>query len=106
MLLMILLCFTSDFCNVVHYQVVPVLLNSLPLKEDMEENETVYKCILQLFTSKNPVVCFNKSTDYTNCTLMGVKIYTKVPGYNRWGTMGHNQEIIVLMIISWDRLIL
>ena len=33
-----------------------MLLQGLPLKEDMEENETVYKCITQLFTAKNPVV--------------------------------------------------
>ena len=37
-------------------QVVPILLQGLPLKEDMEENETVYKCIVQLITAKNPVV--------------------------------------------------
>ena len=33
-----------------------MLLQGLPLKEDMEENETVYKCIVQLITAKNPVV--------------------------------------------------
>ena len=37
-------------------QVIPVLLQGLPLKEDMEENETVFKCIVQLITAKNPVV--------------------------------------------------
>ena len=35
---------------------IPVLLQGLPLKEDMEENETVFKCIVQLITAKNPVV--------------------------------------------------
>ncbi len=43
-------------------QVVPVLLQGLPLKEDVEENETVFKCIVKLITAKNPVVseqCFS-----------------------------------------------
>ena len=43
-------------CTYIHIQVVPVLLQGLPLKEDMEENETVFKCIVQLITAKNPVV--------------------------------------------------
>ena len=33
-----------------------MLLQGLPLKEDMEENETVFKCIVKLITAKNPVV--------------------------------------------------
>lgn len=43
-------------------QVLPVLIQSLPLKEDMEENSTVYRCILQLFENKNPTVSFVRST--------------------------------------------
>ena len=43
-------------CSWMCVQVVPILLQGLPLKEDMEENETVYKCIVQLITAKNPVV--------------------------------------------------
>ena len=39
-----------------YVQVVPVLLGNLPLKEDMEENETVYNCVQHLLSSKNPVV--------------------------------------------------
>lgn len=30
-------------------QVIPVIVQCLPLKEDFEENETVYNCLLQLY---------------------------------------------------------
>jgi hypothetical protein len=40
-------------------QVVPVLLENLPLKEDMEEVETVYTCFLKLFSTDNPVMMNN-----------------------------------------------
>ncbi len=33
-----------------------MLVQNLPLKEDMEENETVYGCIIHLFTHSNHVV--------------------------------------------------
>lgn len=46
----------DQFFLFVSTQVVPVLLQGLPLKEDMEENETVFKCIVKLITAKNPVV--------------------------------------------------
>lgn len=42
-----------------------MLLQGLPLKEDMEENETVYKCIAQLLTAKNPVVSVRASLKVT-----------------------------------------
>ncbi|XP_060081049.1 importin-4-like [Ylistrum balloti] len=32
-------------------QVVPVVMQCLPLKEDFEENETVYKCLIELYSS-------------------------------------------------------
>ncbi|OWF34795.1 Importin-4 [Mizuhopecten yessoensis] len=34
-------------------QVVPVVMQCLPLKEDFEENETVYKCLYELYSSCN-----------------------------------------------------
>ncbi|WOL18351.1 putative importin subunit beta-4 isoform X1 [Canna indica] len=37
-------------------QVLPVLLKSLPLKEDFEESLTVYSCICSLVLSSNPMV--------------------------------------------------
>ncbi|KAL5466682.1 hypothetical protein EMCRGX_G030826 [Ephydatia muelleri] len=37
-------------------QVVPVLIQNLPLKEDMEENDTVYGCILQLLDNCHPAI--------------------------------------------------
>lgn len=37
-------------------QVVPVIVKCLPLKEDQEENMTVYKCIAQLYTMGNAQV--------------------------------------------------
>lgn len=41
-------------------QVLPVVLKSLPLKNDMTENETVYKCILGLIESNNADAAANK----------------------------------------------
>ena len=35
-------------------QVLPVVLKSLPLKNDFTENETVYKCLLGLISMNNP----------------------------------------------------
>lgn len=40
-------------------QVIPVLLQNLPLKEDMEENETVYNCLLGLIQAGNNVMINN-----------------------------------------------
>jgi hypothetical protein len=37
-------------------QVLPVFLSALPLKSDFTENETVFKCLIGLVKSKNPVV--------------------------------------------------
>lgn len=38
---------------------MPVLIQNLPLKEDMEENDTVYGCILQLLDNCHPAVSFS-----------------------------------------------
>ena len=38
------------------HQVLPLMLQNLPLKEDMEELPTVYGCLLYLFGTNNPVV--------------------------------------------------
>ena len=40
-------------------QVLPTLLQHMPLKEDMEEVPTVYGCLLHLFSTNNSVVCRN-----------------------------------------------
>ena len=37
-------------------QVLPTLLQNMPLKEDMEEVSTVYSCLLRLFSTNSPVV--------------------------------------------------
>ena len=42
-------------------QVLPVVLKSLPLKNDMTENETVYKCILGLISMNNADAAANKA---------------------------------------------
>lgn len=42
-------------------QVLPVVLKSLPLKNDMTENETVYKCILGLISLNNADAVANKA---------------------------------------------
>lgn len=42
-------------------QVLPVLLKALPLKNDMTENETVYKCLLGLLQANHPDVAVNKA---------------------------------------------
>ncbi len=39
--------------NVPIQQVLPALLNSLPLKNDMSENATVYNCLLNLLQMNN-----------------------------------------------------
>lgn len=40
-------------------QVFPVLLQCLPLKDDFEENATVYSCIFQLYNSDHPQITQN-----------------------------------------------
>jgi len=42
-------------------QVLPVMLKSLPLKNDFTENETVYKCLLGLISMNNPDLSANKA---------------------------------------------
>ncbi|KAI8917699.1 armadillo-type protein [Powellomyces hirtus] len=42
-------------------QVLPVVLENLPLKRDFEENEPVYRCILHLVRSNNPMLLQNMS---------------------------------------------
>lgn len=41
-------------------QVIPVLMQNIPLKEDMEETVTVYGCIIALLAAGNPVVSIIK----------------------------------------------
>jgi hypothetical protein len=43
------------------FQVLPVLLQALPLKTDMTENETVYKCLMGLLQMNNPDLLANAS---------------------------------------------
>ncbi|KAI8824519.1 armadillo-type protein [Fimicolochytrium jonesii] len=40
-------------------QVLPVVLDNLPLKKDYEENEPVYRCILHLVRTNNPLLLQN-----------------------------------------------
>ncbi|XP_076111369.1 importin-4-like isoform X2 [Mytilus galloprovincialis] len=37
-------------------QVIPVIVQCLPLKEDFEENETVYNCLLQLYSDDIEII--------------------------------------------------
>ena len=37
-------------------QVFPVFVNHLPLKEDLEENKTVFKCILVLYQNGHAIL--------------------------------------------------
>ncbi|KAJ3012062.1 hypothetical protein HKX48_006511 [Thoreauomyces humboldtii] len=37
-------------------QVLPVVLDHLPIKRDFEENEPVYRCLLQLIRANNPLL--------------------------------------------------
>ncbi|CAG8690182.1 1184_t:CDS:10, partial [Ambispora leptoticha] len=46
-------------------QVLPVLIQTLPLKKDYQENEPVYQCIFQLFRANNNIV-LNHITDLLN----------------------------------------
>lgn len=41
------------FTHVYTYQVVPVVIKCLPLKEDQDENTTVYRCLAQLYAAGN-----------------------------------------------------
>jgi hypothetical protein len=36
---------------------VPIVIQQLPLKEDFEENTTVFTCLLKLYQEENPQVC-------------------------------------------------
>ena len=51
-------CYCTVCRGVCYCQVLPVVIENLPLKEDMEENATVYKCIVQLFGKKHPAVSY------------------------------------------------
>jgi hypothetical protein len=39
-------------------QVLPILLNNLPLTQDYEENEPIFKCIISLLQQNEPFVRF------------------------------------------------
>lgn len=41
------------------HQVLPVLVARLPLKEDMEENKTVFNCLTMLYTKSPQLVLHN-----------------------------------------------
>ena len=45
-----------ETCLFAFIQVIPVLLHNVPLKEDMEENGTVYGCIISLLNAGNQTV--------------------------------------------------
>lgn len=47
-------------------QVVPALVERLPLKEDMEENKTVFGCLAMLYTHSPALVRTNSG--YTRLT--------------------------------------
>jgi len=47
--------------NVPISQVFPVFLKALPLKNDMSENETVYKCLIGLVQMNHPEVLAYKA---------------------------------------------
>lgn len=46
----------NEKCLVVLRQVVPALVERLPLKEDMEENKTVFNCLAMLYTHSPALV--------------------------------------------------
>ena len=63
--------------NVPMAQVLPALLKVLPLKNDMTENETVYKCILGLLQMNQPDAIANKAElrrIFTEATAEGSKV--------------------------------
>jgi len=45
--------------------VLPLLLKSLPLKEDLEENTTVYNCLVPLFSNNRELVRTVSEDTYT-----------------------------------------
>lgn len=53
-------------------QVLPVILQHLPLKKDFEENEPVYRCVLHLLQSNNPFVCTTSCGPLTRFLLMQI----------------------------------
>lgn len=63
--------------NVPMAQVLPALLKVLPLKNDMTENETVYKCLLGLLQMNQPDAVANKAEFkriFTEATSEGSKV--------------------------------
>lgn len=67
----------SDWkCVVTFPQVVPALVERLPLKEDMEENKTVFSCLAMLYTH-SPSLVINKSW-YVLCTCFEWNVITSM----------------------------
>jgi len=67
--------------NVPMAQVLPALLKALPLKNDMTENETVYKCLLGLLQMNQPDAIANKAElrrIFTEATSEGSKVEEEV----------------------------
>jgi hypothetical protein len=67
--------------NVPMAQVLPALLKVLPLKNDMTENETVYKCLLGLLQMNQPDAIANKAElrrIFTEATAEGSKVEEEV----------------------------
>jgi len=63
--------------NVPVSQVLPVVLSKLPLKNDMTENESVYKCLLGLLQMNNPDAIAQKAElkrVFTEATADGSKV--------------------------------
>lgn len=69
--------------NVPMAQVLPALLNALPLKNDMTENETIYKCLLGLLQMNQPDAIANKAElrrIFTEATAEGSKVDEEIQG--------------------------
>jgi hypothetical protein len=49
-------------------QILPVLISALPLKEDMEESETVYGCLCGLISASHPQVHNTPFALYNFCS--------------------------------------
>lgn len=46
----------SNYFHGFFWQVFPMIIQCLPLKEDFEENPTVYSCIIEMFSDQHPQV--------------------------------------------------
>ena len=60
---------------------LPVVIQNLPLKEDLEENKTVYGCIVCLFEASNPIVSVPLSLPSLPPFCLGDKPYCGIPDF-------------------------